>query len=141
MRPPEDSQPSGPSIISISSTHRWDPDLVWQTDRWKRYLWSNFVNGSSETCEIIDDGTECFPQWSSYMREVFTRLHSDEPEKLEKPAAGAQRAEAAHDAAGALPGQGQTSNDRLVGSYPRGILCRNGEQRFHLHLECRMAAA
>lgn len=110
------NEQQGSGIIAGSSPVRRKPcgDLVYETNRWQRYLWDGFKDDSSEARGVEEVGAKDVERWGDYMREMFTRFYAERPERIEEidPANG--WAERAHDLAGELP-EFKRLRDRCMG--------------------------
>lgn len=82
---------------------RYDPDLVFRSSGWHRYLWDTFAATSPDTARASDDGAKTLPRWPAFMRETFTRMYADEAARLESVEAEDAWAEKAHALAEELP--------------------------------------
>lgn len=81
-----------------------DDDMVYQTSKWHRYLWDEHSDYSSDTERVSELGDEKkLNRWDAFMREMFTRMYSEEPGQLEKVEPEYQWAEKAHQLADELP--------------------------------------
>jgi len=90
---------------STASQRRVDSDLVYQTNKWHRYQYSEFAQGSEEAALMADQGSKGMERWPAYMREVFTRLYAENAQRLPaedvRPTSG--WAEQAHEVVEELP--------------------------------------
>jgi len=93
-----------------------DPDLVYETNRWQRYLWREHSNDAAgEVAGIAGDAAAGgFPRYDAFMREVFGRLYTEREQRVETPTDGFGWAEHAHSAANELP-EWQRLRDRCKG--------------------------
>jgi len=91
-----------------------DGDLVYQTNKWSRYLWREFKDGAADAAEVETAGTDKLPRWPAFMREVFNRFYSEDPQQVEQVEPEHQWAQRAHDEASQLP-EFERLKDRCMG--------------------------
>lgn len=58
--------------------------LVYNIDRWSRYLWRRFVDQSSEAQSLVKRAEGRLPNFAEFMNEVFVRLYAHHPKSLDK---------------------------------------------------------
>lgn len=107
----------GTGILAGSSPMRRrgkDDDLVYQASKWHRYLWGGFKDSAREAGTVESTGSTKLPRWPTYMRELFTRFYSENPQRVESVDAANSWAEQAHELAGELPEFGRLI-DRCMG--------------------------
>lgn len=78
--------------------HR-DDDLVYETSRWQRLLWREHEKADAAAQRTVKAGAEKFEAFEGFARELFTRMYSEAPRKMDPAAEGAEWAERAHAAA------------------------------------------
>ena len=88
-----------------AAQRRRDTDLVYNTSAWQRYQWGEFAGHSPDALATAEEGQKDIERWPAYMREVFTRMYAENPQRLEDtsiaPANG--WAEQAHEIVEELP--------------------------------------
>lgn len=91
-----------------------DGDLVYETSRWQRYQWDRHTDDSTDANRVESDGSEKLPRFDAYMREMFSRMYAESPQRLEQPDPDQPWAQQAHELASELP-EFDRLRDRCIG--------------------------
>lgn len=70
--------------------------LVYKISEWDKYQWSEFLESNEENQTIIDVGVEKVPEFDTFSSEVFHRLYSQNPQRIERTRPEAEWAVKAH---------------------------------------------
>jgi len=104
-------------------------DLVYQTDRWSRYLWAGHLETFHDAQEIIECGQNKVFNFNGFAREVFHRLYADKPERLANIKPEANWAETLHHELDQLPAfkclAERCRGEKLLAAISTANLCKH----------------